>query len=112
MQFHGNRVFALLMAPMFIAFSAGAAQGVAQVTAESDQAPLHIEVKALLIPVVVRDAHDQVVADLGQADFEVFDQGKRQAITGFSVIRSAPAAVNGPATAAAPGLPASAPPSQ
>ncbi len=112
MQFHANRVFALLMAPLFIAFSAAVAQGVTQMTAQSDQAPLRIEVKALLIPVVVRDAHDQVVIDLSQADFDVFDQGKRQAITGFSIIRSASAAVGGAAPAPASALPASAPPPQ
>ena len=108
MQFHANRVFALLMAQLSIAFSAAAGQGVTQMSAQSEQAPLHIEVKALLIPVVVRDVHDQVVVDLSQADFDVFDQGKRQAITGFSVVRSAPAAVGG----AVPALPASAPPPQ
>ncbi len=110
MQFHASRVFALLIAPLFIALSA-AAQGVTSLTAQSDQSPLRIEVKALLIPVVVRDAHDQVVVDLTQADFEVSDQGKRQAITGFSVIRSASASAGAPAAAPASALPASAPPS-
>lgn len=99
------------MTPLFIGCCGAAAQGLPQIAAPLDQAPLRIEVKALLIPVVVRDAHDQVVADLTQADFDVFDQGKRQAITGFSVIRSA-SAVGGVAADPASALPASASPPQ
>lgn len=92
------------MAALFIGGSAVAGQGVPQLAAPPDQAPLRIEVKALQIPVVVRDAHGQVVADLTQADFDVFDQGKRQAITGFTVIRSAsgPAPVAVPSTTSSP----------
>ena len=102
------------MALLFIGCCAAAGQGLPQIAAPADQAPppsnpapLRIEVKALLIPVVIRDAHDQVVADLTQADFDIFDQGKRQAITGYSVIRSesvsAPVPVSAsPASAPAP----------
>ena len=89
-----------------LAFSVAAAQEAPQPTAPSAPGWLLIEVKALLIPVVVRDAHDQVVSDLSQSDFDVFDQGKRQPITGFSIVRSASAAVG---DAAASPLPAPAP---
>jgi len=90
-----------------LSVSVAAAQEATQPTAPSAPGWLLIEVKALLIPVVVRDAHDQVVGDLSQSDFDVFDQGKRQPMTGFSVVRSASAAVG---DAAASPSPESAPP--
>ena len=84
-----------------LSVSVAAAQEATQPTAPSAPGWLLIEVKALLIPVVVRDAHDQVVGDLSQSDFDVLDQGKRQPITGFSILRSASTEV-GDAAAAPP----------
>jgi hypothetical protein len=37
------------------------------------------------VPVVVRDAERRTVAGLTRDDFEIYDSGKKQAITAFSV---------------------------
>ncbi|HUI56979.1 MAG TPA: VWA domain-containing protein [Bryobacteraceae bacterium] len=52
--------------------------------------------KLVLVPVVVRDRDGRTVTDLRQDGFQVFDKGKAQAITSFSVERT------GVGTAAAP----------
>ena len=46
---------------------------------------LHVEVSELLIPAVVRDKQGHEVADLKKEDFQVFDNGKQQPISGFTV---------------------------
>jgi hypothetical protein len=51
-----------------------------------DSAPtLKVDVKLVPVHVVVRDAQGQTVGNLGKDDFQVFDQGKEQVITQFSV---------------------------
>lgn len=49
--------------------------------------PFHLElsVNRLLIPVVVRDSQGRALSDLKKEDFEVFDDGKLRAISGFTV---------------------------
>ncbi|MGA2274288.1 MAG: VWA domain-containing protein [Bryobacteraceae bacterium] len=42
-------------------------------------------VTAIQVPVVVRDRNGHVVSNLGKDDFQLFDNGKRQEITSFSV---------------------------
>ncbi|HUE04216.1 MAG TPA: VWA domain-containing protein [Bryobacteraceae bacterium] len=42
-------------------------------------------VTVIQVPVVVRDHDGQVVSNLGKDDFQLFDNGKRQEITSFSV---------------------------
>ncbi len=46
---------------------------------------LRTEVKLVEVPVVVRDGKHKAVAGLKQSDFQVFDAGKEQVITSFSV---------------------------
>jgi len=46
---------------------------------------LRTEVTLVDVPVVVRDGKHRAVATLKQSDFEVFDAGKKQTITTFSV---------------------------
>src|ERR1017187_5642945 len=43
------------------------------------------ETNLVLVPVVVRDAKGEAVANLSKADFRLFDNGKEQAIANFSV---------------------------
>lgn len=49
---------------------------------------IQVDVKLLLVPVVVRDAHGVIVQDLRKEDFKVYDQGKPWAIKDFSTQRS------------------------
>jgi VWFA-related protein len=46
-------------------------------------------VNEVLVPVVVRDAHGNAVGNLTKEDFQVIDNGKPQAITGFTIIKRA-----------------------
>jgi VWFA-related protein len=46
-------------------------------------------VNEVIVPAVVRDAQGHAVGNLTKDDFEVFDDGKPQAITGFMLIRRA-----------------------
>lgn len=52
----------------------------------AQQAPptFKAETNLVLVPVVVRDAKSEVIANLGKEDFRLFDNGKEQAITSFS----------------------------
>ena len=61
----------------------------AQQSNGSQSTPFHLEVNVsrVLVPVVVRDAHGQLVSDLKKEDFKIFDNGKLRAMTGFTVER-------------------------
>jgi VWFA-related protein len=48
---------------------------------------IRAKVNEVLVPVVVRDAHGHPVDSLSKDDFQVFDNGKPQAITGFTIIK-------------------------
>ena len=86
---HGPRPRRVLLAGLFALLLPAAAQVVPSEPSQDDRAPLRIEVKELLIPVIVRDGHAKEVQDLTEADFQVFDNGKLQTITGFSVLHFA-----------------------
>jgi VWFA-related protein len=68
-------------------------------------------VNEVLVPVVVRDARGRAVSSLSKDDFQVFDNGKPQALTGFTIVKrpTATAAANSstanPATAASRAAP-------
>ena len=46
-------------------------------------------VNEVLVPVVVHDAQGHAVGNLAKEDFQVFDNGKPQLITGFRIIKRA-----------------------
>jgi VWFA-related protein len=46
---------------------------------------LRAEVRVVEVPVVVRDGQRHIVTGLTRDDFEIYDDGKKQAITAFSV---------------------------
>jgi len=69
---------------------------------------LRTEVRVVEIPIVVRDARHQAVPGLTREDFKIFDEGKRQEITSFSVENFSPR-VDG-AAGAGPKIPGGAAP--
>jgi VWFA-related protein len=72
---------------------------------------IRVQHNEVMLRVVVRDSKGKAITNLRQEDFRIFDRGKLQTITHFSIDR--PGAVAGPAAAPAggtspPGKPASA----
>jgi VWFA-related protein len=47
-------------------------------------------VDEVIVPVVVRDKQGNLVSDLTRADFQVFDDGKPQVLTGFMLVKHLP----------------------
>jgi VWFA-related protein len=78
-------------------------------TAHEEPATFKTKVNLVLVPVVVRDGQGRAVGNLKQEDFQVFDKGKPQVITKFSIEKSGSHAIapptNSDATAADPGTP-------
>jgi VWFA-related protein len=58
-----------------------------QGAAPAGPAVIKAKVNEVLVPVVVRDAKGRAVGTLSKSDFQVFDNGKRQAITGFTITK-------------------------
>jgi VWFA-related protein len=87
-----------------------AAQPPEQAQAPSGVPTLRLEVNAVLVPVVVRDAQGHAVGNLSQADFKVLDQGKPQIVIGMTLVQSGSGAGNRPAGQPVPGAPAAATP--
>src|ERR1035438_7548415 len=76
----------VLLCPL--AVLAAPAQDAPEIT--SHQAPATFTSRANLVsvPVVVRDSRGRAVGNLRQEDFRLFDKGKQQVITKFSVNQS------------------------
>jgi VWFA-related protein len=64
------------------------AQTTGEMSAHEEPATFKTKVNLVLVPVVVRDAEGRAVGNLKQEDFQVFDKGKPQVITKFSVEKS------------------------
>ena len=56
-----------------------------EISTRSTDAAIKVQVNLVLVRVVVRDAGGKVVPGLKQEDFQVFDKGRRQKISSFSV---------------------------
>jgi VWFA-related protein len=61
---------------------------------------ISVQTNLVLVRVVVRDGRGNAVADLGQSDFQLFDNGKPQAISYFSVENGAAQSAAGGTSAA------------
>jgi VWFA-related protein len=72
------------------------AQQSQQTAAPTPHAVIKAKVNEVLVPVVVRDAQGRAVGNLSKDHFQVFDNGKLQTITGFSMVKRAtePSAAN------------------
>jgi VWFA-related protein len=79
-------------------------QDAPEITSQQAPATFSSKVNLVSVPVVVRDSKGRAVGGLRQEDFRLFDKGKQQVITKFSVQHNATAAAM-PAALAAGALP-------
>jgi VWFA-related protein len=63
-------------------------------------------VNEVIVPTVVRDTQGHAIGNLTKDDFQVFDDGKPQAITGFMLIRRAATTNSNSPNPGAPATPA------
>ena len=89
-----------------LAVSAALAQDGPEITSQQAPAIFSSGVNLVSVPVVVRDNHGHAIGNLRREDFRLFDRGKQQVITKFSVevnaVHSDNVAVVQPAPVAAP----------
>src|ERR1700722_6806244 len=93
-------VFSLVAAS---AYQAPTGQGQPEISSQEAPVTFSERVNLVSVPVVVRDRAGRAVENLRQEDFQLFDKGKLQTITKFTVEKtevSAPAAPRSPAAAA------------
>ena len=97
-----------LIIPVCIALvscAQAAAQQPNEPSATGGAAKIQLNVNAVLIPVVVRDAQGLTVGTLKREDFQVFDKDKPQAISGFTIEKRAAMKSESPAPALPPAVP-------
>lgn len=61
--------------------------------AESDSNSIRVSVNEVIVPVTVTDEKGRFVSDLGQSDFQVFEENKPQKISYFTRERSQPVVI-------------------
>jgi VWFA-related protein len=80
--------FAFFLAPILVVYlypGYGYASGFSQEQKKQDDPLLRIETELVQIDVVVTDKQGKLARDLKRADFELFDDGKKQEITHFAI---------------------------
>ncbi len=70
------------------------AQSLPEVTSHEGAVTFSSKVNMVSVPVVVRDSKGRAVGNLKQEDFQLFDKGKLQVITRFSIEKSETGAVD------------------
>ncbi len=89
-----------------LAVSAALAQDGPEITSRQTPATFSSGVNLVSVPVVVRDSHGHAIGKLRREDFRLFDKGKQQVITKFSVeMNAAPVNDVGSEQAAPAGAP-------
>jgi VWFA-related protein len=79
------------LALVFCALAQTLPPPVAETTTKEEPATFKTRVNLVLVPVVVRDKQGQAIGSLKQEDFQLFDKGKPQVITRFTIERTSPA---------------------
>lgn len=79
------RIFVSIALASLLTFSAWAQQSQPEVTSHEATVTFSSKVNMVSVPVVVRDADGKPIGNLKQEDFQLFDKGKLQTITKFSL---------------------------
>ncbi len=79
------RIFVSIVLGALLAFGAWAQQSEPEVTSHEATITFSSKVNMVSVPVVVRDADGKPIGNLKQEDFQLFDKGKPQTITKFSL---------------------------
>jgi len=90
MNTSARRLSAIILGCLaFILCAQSATAQTNETSAPGDTVKIQVNVNAVLVPVVVRDAHGRSVGDLKREDFQLFDRDKPQAISGFTIEKRA-----------------------